>query len=138
MTQDKELLLKDLSGRLPYGVKVSLNDGENVWLETLSSIGITDGRVYINGWCVDSLEDVKPYLFPLSSLTEEQKRESPFESSLLNAFINGYISLFEDEELTAGDIVGILDWLNKNHIDYRGLTKDGAAVDATDLNIYKK
>lgn len=69
-------------------------------------------------------------------MTEEQKRESPFESSLLNAFINGYISLFEDEELTAGDIVGILDWLNKHHFDYRGLIEKGLAIDCTNLNIY--
>ena len=46
------------------------------------------------------IEDIKPYLFPMSSMTEEQKNAAPFESSLLNAFINGYISLFEDEELT--------------------------------------
>ena len=69
-------------------------------------------------------------------MTEEQKKESPFESSLLNAFINGYISLFEDEELAIGDVVRMLEWLNKNHFDYRGLIEKGLAIDCTNLNIY--
>jgi hypothetical protein len=56
--------------------------------------------------------------------------------SLLNAFINGHISLFEDEELSVDDIIRMMDCLNRNNIDYRGLIPMGLAVDATDKNIY--
>lgn len=126
---DKELLLKDLCGRLPYGVKIEVIENDD-----FSSIEVLD-CFYLNR-VGNKFYKIKPYLRPLSSMTEEQKRESPFELSLLNAFINGYISLFEDEELTAGDIVGILDWLNKNHFDYRDLLSKGLAIDATNLNIY--
>lgn len=137
MTQEqKDLLLKDLCGRLPYGVKVKLGDNPNVFdLEYRIKFAIMYGDS-------DKLEDVlditniKPYLFPLSSMTEEQMKESPFESSILHAFINGYISLFEDEELTISDIGRMLDWLNKNMFDWRGLIPMGLAIDCTNLNIY--
>ena len=143
MTQEqKDLLLKDLCERLPYGVKCT------VYSDT--DIHKLSGVVYEGNPCelyfkeLDwkecdgyvRVEYCKPYLFPLSSMTEEQKKESPFESSLLNAFINGSISLFEDEELTADDIVGMLDWLNENHFDYRNLIDKNLAIDATGLNIY--
>lgn len=139
MTQEsKELLLKDLSGRLPYGVKVSLNDGEIVWEETLSSICISDDRVYINGYCIGSyLEDVKPYLFPLSSMTEEQYEE-------FIRIMNWDVSietvrkgvLFHLGYITLDRLYGDIDWFDKNHIDYRGLLEKGLAIDATGLNIY--
>lgn len=137
----KELLLKDLCARLPYGVKMintePYSDNHNPIL-TLShisednAIGCRAGK----GFMTTSLGSIKPYLFPMSSMTEEQKKKAPFESSLLNAFINGYIALFEDEELTVDDIFKMTDWLNKNHFDYRGLIPMGLAIDATNLNIY--
>ena len=125
--EDKELLLRDLCARLPYGVKVKTNNINILKLGTHTRVG---------EYVTDVTEPCKPYLFPLSSMTEEQKKESPFESSLLNAFINGYISLFEDEELAIGDVVRMLEWLNKNHFDYRGLIERGLAIDCTNLNIY--
>ena len=132
MTQEnKELLLRDLCSRLPYGVK-------GVEANTLCSLNtVTRFKSIVKNieYKIEHL-GFKPYLFPLSSMTEEQKKESPFESSLLNAFINGYISLFEDEELAIGDVVRMLEWLNKNHFDYRGLIEKGLAIDCTNLNIY--
>ena len=138
--ENKELLIKDLCARLPYGVKCKVwyNDktldikstGIDFYTNTvnLDIPGDDNAKVYV--------DNIKPYLFPLSSMTEEQKKESPFESSLLNAFINGYISLFEDEELAIGDVVRMLEWLNKNHFDYRGLIPMDLAIDCTNLNIY--
>lgn len=137
----KDILLKDLCSRLPYGVICDVGDNKPY---TLSRIEIDDN----NGHLLDFIEmkdgldmqvylsEVKPYLFPLSSMTEEQKNAAPFESSLLNAFINGYISLFEDEELTIDDLNKLYDWFDKNHFDYRGLIPMGLAIDATNLNIY--
>ena len=120
MTQEeKELVLKDICARLPYGVYVSVHDTfeystvpyENVYLKS-SDISFLIDSISLNekynsrdkrfNSIIKERKDFlefKPFLFPLSSMTEEQKQESPFESSLLNAFINGYISLFEDEEL---------------------------------------
>lgn len=142
MTQeDKDLLLKDLCGRIPYGVRMlELDPINNIELELYLNNVSLEGSCCVNtkddGIICSSIDAFKPYLFPISSITEEQKKEAPFESSLLNAFINGHISLFKDEELTVDDIVRMLDWLNKNHFDYRGLIPKGLAIDATRLNIY--
>lgn len=132
MTQNqKELLLSDLSARVPYGVKASTKVGGNI---TISFIG-EDTIISEDGGSYD-ISFITPYLFPISSITKEQRDEFPFELSLLNAFINGHISLFEDEELSVDDIIRMMDCLNRNHIDYRGLITMGLAVDATNLNIY--
>lgn len=125
MTQEnKELLLKDLCARLPYGVKVqdtyykSLEPAP-IWLLDLN---IQKVRMFADeGY--QSIEYIKPYLFPLSSMTREQEREW--------------------QSLMVCDIYGIFyhtiesfDYLYKNHIDIRGLIPMGLAIDATGLNIY--
>lgn len=141
MTQEnkKELLLKDLCARLPYNVICQVEFKENGKYNSkvmlLSGIFTDEAYFTTKGGSIYSNE-YKPYLFPLSSMTEEQKESSPFEPSLLNAFINGYISLFEDEELNIDDLNRLYDWLNKNYFDYRGLIEKSLALDATGLNIY--
>ena len=135
----KDILLKDLCARLPYGVKFACN--KNVYTVKGLDLIVTDEgdweyAVTAKGITPIEIDFIKPYLFPLSSMTEEQKNAAPFESSLLNAFINGYISLFEDEELTIDDLNRLYDWFDKNHFDYRGLIPMGLAIDATGLNIY--
>ena len=117
MTQEqKDLLLKDLSSRLPYGVKISVNDK----VETLQGIDILDNVVEYGSFLSSDIEEVRPYLFPLSSMTEEQKSVL----SLCNAFIEP-----RSIELK-------LDFYNDQHLDYRGLIEKGLAIDATGLNIY--
>jgi hypothetical protein len=137
MTQNqKELLLSDLSARIPYGVKCTYYDKCVDEQDEGTITGMQNGTyLVIDGVCID-VENVRPYLFPISSITKEQRDEFPFELSLLNAFINGHISLFEDEELSVDDIIRMMDCLNRNNIDYRGLIPMGLAVDATNLNIY--
>ena len=137
MTQtQRELLLSDLSARIHYGVKCTYYDKCVDEQDEGTITGMQNGTYFvIDGVCID-VENVKPYLFPLSSITKEQRNEFPFELSLLNAFINGYIYLFEDEELTVDDVIRMMDCLNRNNIDYRGLIPMGLAVDATNLNIY--
>lgn len=134
--EQKELLLTDLSARLLYNVKCTYYD-KCVDEEDEGTItGMQNGTYFvIDGVCID-VENVKPYLFPISSITKEQRDEFPFELSLLNAFINGHISLFEDEELSVDDIIRMIDCLNRNHIDYRGLIPMGLADDTTNLKIY--
>lgn len=111
MTQeDKELLLKDLCARLPYGVIIKVKD----WtvLDAELKIG------HINRLQINDVK-LKPYLFPMSSMTIEQKMK----------WIH---TLSSDYNITYDTV----DWLNKNHFDYRGLIEKGLALDATGLNIY--
>ena len=78
MTQeDKELLLKDLCGRVPYGVKCKYNDGVIVNILSVNFFykQIEGWERYVNHTLKYDVEDIKPYLFPLSSMTEEQKIE---------------------------------------------------------------
>ena len=122
MTQEqKDLLLKDLCARLPYGVKVQFwkyKDNKEI-IDTLYNI---DADGFCNTDEFDSLlklEDIKPYLFPLSSMTEEQKTSHNFLKH--SAYANP---------------IKLIDWYNKNHFDYRGLIPMGSAIDATGKNIY--
>ena len=110
--KDKELLLKDLCARLPYGVKVKTNNINILKLGTHTRVG---------EYVTDVIEPCKPYLFPLSSMTDKQQNE--FLSTC-----NGYCDYYWTEET--------FDWFNKNHFDYRGLIEKGLAIDCIGLNIY--
>ena len=140
-TFDKELLLKDLCARLPYGIKFlreSWNfetDQEMSVIEVLEDI---DKDGYINNTKVYKVEDIKPYLFPLSSMTDKDLIEFlQIKGMNLNS---DELKTFRREPIT---IVSILpsysrhiDWLNKNHFDYRNLIDKNLAIDCTNLNIY--
>lgn len=117
--EDKELLFKDLCARLPYKVMAKYYDSEDE-CETWDEVeGIeSSGHVEI-GQYVLPIENVKPYLFPLSSMTEEQKKVYYDKYCLSDYYA------FEK-----------FDWFNKNHFDYRGLIPKGLAIDATNKNIY--
>ena len=121
--EHKQLLLKDLSARLPYGIKASYYGAEEE-RETWDEIeGIThDGYVDIGQYSLP-IESVKPYLFPLSSMTEEQKEEWK-SLSLREAFG------------TSNLVFTTQDFYCKYHLDYRGLIPMRLALDATGLNIY--
>ena len=131
--ENKELLLKDLCARLPYGVKLEHTSGLIGTLNNLTTYRLYDGDnikdiygaidIFGDGNCV-RVEYFRPYLFPISSMTEEQKEE--YKQFLED--IDGYASSI--------DCVPQVDWLNKNHFDYRGLIPLGLAIDATDKNIY--
>ena len=119
MTQeDKELLLKDLCERLPYGVKISVNNN----IESLQGINVLDNVVEYGSFLSSTIEEVKPYLFPLSSMTEDQEEEY----NDLTSYELGCFPHTKDA----------LDYLIKNHFDYRGLILMGLAIDATVLDIY--
>ena len=134
--EDRELLLKDLGGRLPYGVKI-LDIPANV-VGKLFLISTTDTVQYetADDTGVQTLYNIKPYLFPLSSMTKEQEEEY----NLLRIFVPTYHYEFgdivEDEDGEFDDSWESIDYLNANHFDYRGLIKKGLAIDASGLNIY--
>ena len=132
MTQkDKELLLKDLCARLPYGVKVQTAYPDAKILEGIQFpdyIGISDGY-----YSLDVME-CKPYLFPLSSMTEEQKKEYNYWKHEVPVCRYEYGDVVEEIELY--DSPESFEYLIENHFDYRGLIPMGLAEDATDKNIY--
>ena len=117
----KELLLKDLCARLPYGVKINhiIYNWEGTCINfnrKLESFAIEKD----NGLCYDvPIEEVRPYLRPMSSMTEEE--------------LNEYCALWNKDETELWDDV---DWLNSHHFDYRGLIPFGLALEAPE-GMYK-
>ena len=136
----KELLLKDLCARLPYGIKASYYGVEEE-CETWDEIdGVTLGEdfgVYVD-ICQYSLpiECIKPYLFPLSIMTEEQKKYISNKCGINEEFYFEIDPNLGEYFVELGDTVDFIDWLNKNHFDYRGLIDKSLALDANGLNIY--
>lgn len=134
--EDKELLLKDLCSRLPYGVKAYIKNWSKLdrkyyeGVYTVESVHPSLNNIYTSteNASVEVILGyadyvIKPYLFPMSSMTEEQKEEL--------------------KSLMVEDSFGILyhtlqsyDYLYKNHIDIRGFIDMDLAIDATGLNIY--
>ena len=104
MTQEeKQLLLKDLCARLPYGVKFQGEDSNVYTLDAANYFALqVEGVVF------------KPYLRPMSSMTEEEctKKEELFGSYILD------------------NNPAYIDWLNTHHFDYRGLIEKGLALKA--------
>ena len=124
MTQDnKDILLKDLCARLPYDVFVNISDIKCV----LQPHDISD--------LIKCDVDIKPYLFPLSSMTEEQIKE--YEDALVyHDYVGGGWTMaktFDDEYVVP---YWFVDFCNKHHLDYKGLIPKGLAIDCTNLNIY--
>ena len=135
----KELLIKDLSSRLPYGVKVNgvfLNynkdKGKILYEECVKELNYSHLSRY---WTL------KPYLFPLSSLTEEQRNNiskllidtqnefSPYGEINMKGCDNLFICSVKQSN-------ALINYCLTNHLDINGLIEEGLAIDATSLNIY--
>lgn len=134
--EDKDLLLTDLCGRLPYGLKLqNINDKDSI--VQLRSINLDNYCYEIQFYTYQGkalticnvsklfrfgkILRYKPYLFPMSSMTEEQYKT--------------YCELEHSGNMEHLSLP-LLEWLNKNHFDYRGLIEKGLAIDASGLNIY--
>ena len=128
----KNLLLSDLCARLPYGVKVN-----NEIQGDFTVYGICENFIYgRNEVChIDfAVEKIKPYLFPLSSMNEEQKKEYNRWKHDVPVCYYEYGDVVEKIELL--DSPESFEYLIENHFDYRGLIDKGLAIDATGKNIY--
>lgn len=138
--EDKELLLKDLSARLPYGVICFAPDYEygdigKLWcIEPFEDLDPPITVQYPKGNTIAKFcSEVKPYLRPMSSMTEEEESEYNL--------IQGLSHL--DQHWTANDgkvyrYADAIDWLNSKHFDYRGLIEKGLAIKVTaENNPYK-
>ena len=137
MTQeDKDLLLKDLCARLPYGIKASYYGAEEE-CETWDEIECVtrDGYVDIGQYSLP-IERIKPYLFPLSSMTREQKKYITDKWGINEEFDFEIDTNWGEYFVELGDTVDFINWLNKNHFDIYGLIPMELALDATNLKIY--
>ena len=125
-----ELLIKDLSCRIPYGVIVNVSGISNVKLTSVSwygEVGVDDGSTYLY-----PISEIKPYLFPLSSMTDEQKKEY---EGIIYKNIELHCERYYDV-IDIDDFDCLIGFYHKYHLDYRGLIPMGLAKDATRLNIY--
>jgi hypothetical protein len=147
-SEEKQLLLRDLCVRLPYGVKIHIDFNENghivgdATLNTITSITgtffdfIDFEQDFKNGDCCPisgfasnnllCLEDFKPYLRSLSSMTEEERYE-------YDLFFR-YGEHEWDDYTIADEVPLVIDWLNVHHFDYRGLIEKGLAIEITKEN----
>ena len=115
--EDKDLQLRDLCARLPYGVKVKTPNDDEVY--TLLSLNPNKGIAVI-GMPFDDVfatskvkvEDIKPYLRPMYSMTEKEEEEY--------------------EEVVRGSFEKQLEFYQRKHLDFRGLIPKGLAIEATE------
>lgn len=140
--EEKQLLLQDLSARLPYGVYISPVDCGKAIL-----IGIKDGnpllwdtiqkKEYDKPW---DIEYIKPYLRPMSDMTKEEEDEwCDLNIDPLLEAVGERHTRIEDLMLRAKSQYNPVDWLNAHHFDYRGLISMGLAIEVTsENNSYKK
>lgn len=124
--EEKELLLKDLCARLHYGVKATLSEYHidevpynGTYCNKIVNLGIYEDTINL----LNHIEKygVKPYLRPMSSMTEKERKEC------------------NKLRLAGGMAINVADysdWLNSHHFDYRGLIEKGLALEATN-DIYK-
>ena len=114
MTQEeKQILLKDLCARLPYHTMVLMGDGA---IESLINVNV-------DTYICNGLKGLpKPYLRPMSSMTEEERK---YYNSLSILIADGECDVYEE-----------IDWLNAHHFDFRGLIEKGLAIEAPE-GMYK-
>ena len=162
MTQkNKELLLKDLCARLPYEVigKCEIDASYDTSFDTVFQthkfnaevygikedlllvtplIEDNDEQTYAEEEVADgvSILDFTPYLFPLSSMTEEQKKYISNKWGINEEFDFEIDSNWGEYFVELGDTADFINWLNKNHFDIYRLIPIGLAIAATGLNIY--
>ena len=153
--EDKILLVKDLCSRLPYGVRVCHMASEfSGVLHNISVLhmyeGNSDSDKYdiIVDYVADidffgdgypyEVEEFKPYLFPLSSISSEQLKEvSEILGKEVEVFDN-YLNIVDHTRNTFSylELDALFEWFNKKHFDYRNLIERNLAIDCTNLNIY--
>lgn len=146
--KEKDLLIKDLCARLNTNLVCSIYRVDD------QGIGYRDeilhGYCKIDAWCefyfgedcgisIDNVSKIKPYLFPLSSITKEQlfevqeilgKNEIEVDDGFLH-IINS-----DRNTITYLELLALLEWFYKNHFDIDNIIPKGLAIDATGLNIY--
>ncbi len=140
--ENKQLLLIDLCARLPYGVKVRISSEGNGHLHQNTTtldidnlhLYMLDGGYYIHGniYRIPCFQ-LLPYLRPMSSMTEEEKRAFDkficIDEDAWHGKENGCLN-------QAKIMSGGIDWLLSHHFDFRGLIEKGLALEAPE-GMYK-
>ena len=150
--EEKEVLIKDLCGRLPYGVKFAFN--QNVYTAKGLDLIVTDEGDWEYAVTAKGIEPIeigfiKPYLRPMSSMTDEEYNEFK-DLTTCGSCCNDYdrwghwgvevVSYKYDEWdkpfYDFSEFQNLQNWLNKKHLDYMGLIPMGLALEATE-DMYK-
>ena len=116
--EERQLLLKDLSARLPYNPMVHIHDLDTIDYDNyLYAIYLDDMMSY-------SIR-LKPYLRPMSSMTKEEEKE-------YRKTMDKYISNSDDfsKYTEYSWTIDTFDFLNAHHFDYRSLIPKGLAFEA--------
>ena len=122
--QDKQLLLADLCGRLPYGVFVNIEGFDYDFNGKLVQVyfgNINRCSIQVGSNISYSLEETKPWLRPMSSMTEEERH-------IFDKMTRGY---------TVHQQASLFDWLNAHHFDFRNLIERGLAISTEEFNPYE-
>ena len=139
LQENKELLLKDLCARLPYNVICQVEFKENGKYNSkvmlLSGIFTDEAYFTTKGGSIYSNE-YKPYLFPMLSMTEEQKKHITDRWGINEDFNFEIDPNWGEYIVELGDTINFINWLNENRFDINNLIPKGLAIDATGLNIY--
>ena len=121
--EEKELLLKDLCARLPYGVIIHLvepNEDEELYCLNIPQEGLyTRSLEHNNVTTLSPIEDIKPYLRPMSSMTEEERE-----------YYNNHLSGI----ITGIDAANFMIWIYSNHLDIFHFIEKGLAIEVTEKN----
>lgn len=119
MTQEeKQILLQDLCSRLPYKTKVNVDDS-GLFIPRLRYIDGITCYFYECAW-TKFIDEIKPYLRPLSSMTEEESKE--FALLQTDFYVDGFLYPIA--------AINMVNWLNSHYFDYRGLIERGLALEA--------
>jgi hypothetical protein len=141
MTQEEKiLLLKDICTRIPYGLKASVRGSieENITFDILSVA--TNFKVFVENRFIsvshyEDIEVVRPYLRPMSSMTEKESTEL---SNIISEWSDKELFYLTEEPFLEYALSRInysinprlFDWLNEHHFDYRGFIEKGLALEA--------
>ena len=136
MTQEeKQLLLIDLSARLPYKVK-------GIYARTdIKNLSICEITTHLYGEMEESFNGKEkyefiPYLRPMSSMTQEERRYLLEELGFDEDLENGELNDFGSYVYRSVNVLPLFDWLNEHHLDWRGLIPMGLALEAKE-GMYK-
>ena len=139
--EEKQLLLKDLCARLPYNPYILIEGERRTVLSSITIYQDEYAEIWYEGIYYD-IEDCKPYLRPMSSMTEDEREE--IEVLIFNEWYQedsckidkeGWIEILANYDVSGIDpcfCSDYVDWLNAHHFDYRGLIPKGLALEATE------
>lgn len=128
--KDRELLLKDLAGRVLSDVRVEvIEDGHGLGAHPISAYWLE--RVY------NEYYEIRPHLFTIKDALRNREFVEEFRELFPDIYATELESGSIDRPLTLDEIDALTDLLNRHNVDWRGLIKKGLAIDAAKSNVYE-